>query len=313
MIKNQPTYIYLIGIVLMFSMHVSAQVKIGDNHQSINAGSLLELESASKGVAFPRVMLDNNLSVWKLDGAPMDGMVVFNLNTTLNKEGLYCWYNNQWNHFSSGGDIKELDTLSFNTDTRVLYDDGDEVEIPSGRVVAVASKTALLASLSSGNTIEGDIYYVSNDGLYVRNGLKTAATVRDAFLYVSASQKAGRILYAKYSTAEPTHNMADFALGSIDSFYQEPEDPQVINVDLPSAGVNDSYYAFAVPRDWANPRIFLKVKDSADQGFYKLDNCWTVTRELEYDGIQYQVWTMNVRMRESVMDVINSKAQFMIE
>lgn len=295
---------------------IDAQVKIGDNHETINAGSLLELESNNKGLMFPRVALDDDLSIWKLEGNnPMDGMVVFNTNS--DKEGLYCWYNNQWNHFSSGGNQFELDSLSFNTETRVLYDDGDSVEIPSGRVSVVDSVGVLQDYLNQNIIHEGDIFYVSGDGLYIKNNVTNTTNVTEAFIFVPALPSPGRILYANYNAVQGVvHDSINFELAVKDSFYHEPDNPKVLNVDTPTQAGNKGYYAFAVPNEWANPRIFLKVKnsgDSADRGFYKLNNCWTVTREMEYDGILYQVWTLDVPMRESVMDIVNGKAQFMIE
>lgn len=55
----------------------SAQVKIGDNVTSLNASSLLELESTSKGILFPRVTLTSTSSFSPL-AAHVAGMVVYN-------------------------------------------------------------------------------------------------------------------------------------------------------------------------------------------------------------------------------------------
>lgn len=44
-------------IALAIGIMASAQVKIGVNATSVNANSLLELESTTKGVLFPRVAL----------------------------------------------------------------------------------------------------------------------------------------------------------------------------------------------------------------------------------------------------------------
>ena len=66
MIRNNIKYILGIIIAVFSFVNVSAQVKIGDNHEIINAGSLLELESSNKGFMFPRLSLDNDLTVWKI-------------------------------------------------------------------------------------------------------------------------------------------------------------------------------------------------------------------------------------------------------
>ena len=52
-------------------------MKIGDNHATINANSLLELESTDKGLLFPRVALTATDNVSPL-AAHVEGMVVFN-------------------------------------------------------------------------------------------------------------------------------------------------------------------------------------------------------------------------------------------
>ncbi|MDA3854498.1 MAG: hypothetical protein PF444_09715 [Bacteroidales bacterium] len=314
MITKNHIYIIPFLLSLLCFVNVTAQVKIGENHTTINAGSLLELESSNKGLMFPRVALDNDLKEWKLNGGvEMDGMVVFNTNDAFNPEGLYCWYNDQWNHFASGGNVEELDTLSFNVDSRVLNDDGDTAEIPSGRVSIIDNSDLLLQYLLTDYATTGDIYYVNGDGVYIRNNVTNAATIAEGYIFISAMAKPGRILYANYSSVVGVHDSINFKLGVLDSFYHEPDNPNIINVDTPSNSGNNGYYAFAVPSEWANPRIFLKVKNSADGGFFKLDNCWNVTREMQYDGILYQVWTLDIPMRESVMAIINSKAQFLIE
>ncbi len=301
----------LVVLSVFLGRDITAQVKIGDNQNVINAGSLLELESSNKGVIFPRVALNNDLKIWTLKGNnPTDGMVVFNTNSSVNEKGLYCWYNNQWKHFSSGGSSVDLDTLSFNVETRYLYDDGDSAQIPSGRVRVVSNSNDLKQLLANGYTTEGDIYYVSSEGVYIRNNVAGATTVADGYIYVPIKQqKAGHILYANYHTLQTTYDKADFNV--VDTLYQEPDVGRVLNVDLPSSAGN--YYAFAVPSEWSSPRIFLKVKNTADGGFYILNNCWSVTRDLEYDGVRYQVWALNVPMRDGVMDIVGSKAQFMIE
>lgn len=314
MVKNWNKYIFLLGFALFICLSASSQVKIGDNHKTINAGSLLELESTNKGLMFPRVALNDDLSKWELNGNDtMPGMVVYNTNDVVNNKGLYCWYDGKWNHLSSGGIGAEFDTLSFNTETRILYDDADSVVIPSGRVSVVDSVGVINQLVDNASVNEGDIFYVSGNGLFIRNNNSNATTIADAFIYVPAMPKPGKILYANYDAVKMVHNSDSFALAVNDSFYHEPDEPKILNVPPPSLADNNGYYAFAVPNEWANPRIFLKVKNSSDGGFYKLNNCWTVTREMEFEGILYQVWTLDVPMRESVMDIVNSKAQFMIE
>ena len=70
----------LIIVALVAGLMVSAQVKIGDNVGTINANSILELESTSKGVLFPRVALTGTANVAPL-AAHVAGMTVYNTAT----------------------------------------------------------------------------------------------------------------------------------------------------------------------------------------------------------------------------------------
>ncbi|MEN9975868.1 MAG: hypothetical protein RIR36_28 [Bacteroidota bacterium] len=72
--------IYL-TIALAIGIMASAQVKIGDNATSVNANSLLELESTTKGILFPRVALTGTANVAPL-AAHVAGMTVYNTATT---------------------------------------------------------------------------------------------------------------------------------------------------------------------------------------------------------------------------------------
>jgi hypothetical protein len=71
--------IYL-TIALAIGIMASAQVKIGDNATSVNANSLLELESTTKGVLFPRVALTGTANVAPL-AAHVQGMTIYNTAT----------------------------------------------------------------------------------------------------------------------------------------------------------------------------------------------------------------------------------------
>ncbi|WP_129022360.1 hypothetical protein [Edaphocola flava] len=74
-----------------------AQVKFGNNPVTINAGSLLELESTNKGFLPTRVTLTDRL-VWGLAGTPVTGMIVYSNALGANglDTGLVVWQG-QWN------------------------------------------------------------------------------------------------------------------------------------------------------------------------------------------------------------------------
>lgn len=94
----------LVAFLCTFSIEVWSQVKIGDNSQVIEEGSLLELESSDKGFLPPRIAL-NSKDSWELSGSPVDGMTVYNTVTTSDSlpKGLVTWTDGKWTSASSGG------------------------------------------------------------------------------------------------------------------------------------------------------------------------------------------------------------------
>ena len=85
--KQKSLFSFFLLVVL--ALPIYAQNKIGDNPTVIQPGSLLELESLTKGLLLPRIKL-NDLNSWTLDGTPVSGMVVFNDSGTTAK-GIYYW------------------------------------------------------------------------------------------------------------------------------------------------------------------------------------------------------------------------------
>ena len=82
-------HLFLSFLLVVLALPTYAQNKIGDNPTVIQSGSLLELESLTKGFRLPRIRL-NDLNTWILDGIPVSGMVVFNDSGTVAK-GIYYW------------------------------------------------------------------------------------------------------------------------------------------------------------------------------------------------------------------------------
>jgi len=104
-IKN----LLLLLLFVAFVLPVAAQNKIGDNPRVIHAGSLLELESLTKGLRLPRIPL-NNVAQWTLEGSPTSGMMIFNENGSAPK-GLYYWsmeLPQQWIQVVSKSDLSTL-------------------------------------------------------------------------------------------------------------------------------------------------------------------------------------------------------------
>ncbi len=83
-------------VALVAGLMVSAQVKIGDNVGTINANSILELESSNKGVLFPRVTLTGTTDATTV-GTQIAGMTVYNTATISDvSPGMYTSNGTKW-------------------------------------------------------------------------------------------------------------------------------------------------------------------------------------------------------------------------
>ena len=137
----------------MFTLSVRALNKIGDNPTAIQPGSILELESLSKGLRLPRIPL-NDVRVWTLDEAPVSGMLIFNKTGTAPK-GMYYWSLDlsQWVNVVNS---KELAAL-----------------ITTGTIVSNTSVGNKLSTTINGITgLGADI--INNNSLSIDNGILTS-------------------------------------------------------------------------------------------------------------------------------------------
>src|SRR6185295_7470388 len=89
----------------------NAQVKIGDNPGTINANSLLELESTDKGFLPPRVALNSLTSVSPLTGTVPAGMLVYSTGGIL-LDGYYYWNGSAWLIIANGQSSPVIKTAS---------------------------------------------------------------------------------------------------------------------------------------------------------------------------------------------------------
>jgi len=90
--------------------HLHAQNKLGNNPTVVQPGSLLELESLSKGLRLPRITLDD-VHVWTLDGSAVSGMLIFN-ETGAAPKGMYYWNTTlaQWVNVVNAADLTTIIT-----------------------------------------------------------------------------------------------------------------------------------------------------------------------------------------------------------
>jgi hypothetical protein len=91
---NYKILLFLCSFSLINST-VFTQVKIGDNPTVIDANSLVEMESATKGFLGPRVPLSSITSVAPLTGTVPEGMLVYSIGGTL-QNGFYYWNGIRW-------------------------------------------------------------------------------------------------------------------------------------------------------------------------------------------------------------------------
>ncbi|MEP6512849.1 MAG: hypothetical protein ABJA79_03205 [Parafilimonas sp.] len=90
--------IALFTVLIPFSV-LRAQMKIGDNSTTINSNSILELETANKGLVMPRVALTDVTSSSPLSNTLLTGTVVYNTNSAItggSGTGIYLWTVTNW-------------------------------------------------------------------------------------------------------------------------------------------------------------------------------------------------------------------------
>ncbi|MCD9015684.1 hypothetical protein K7P01_09160 [Fulvivirgaceae bacterium QH1ED-6-2] len=90
-------------LICSLTAQVHAQVKIGDNSATIDANSLLELESTNKGFLPPRVALNDLNAVTPLTGTVPSGMLVYSSGGAV-ADGYYYWNGTQWVPFINLGE-----------------------------------------------------------------------------------------------------------------------------------------------------------------------------------------------------------------
>ena len=116
---KQKYFFIVFTMLTIFSILTYSQNKIGNNPAKINVGSLLELESTSKGLLLPRIPLDD-VTKWTLDGTPANGMLIFN-ETGLEPKGIYYWSTDslQWMRVVNKYELSTLIANYINQNTTV--------------------------------------------------------------------------------------------------------------------------------------------------------------------------------------------------
>jgi hypothetical protein len=84
----KKTKFYVTAFCFFLTGAVMAQLKIGNNPTTINAGSVLEVESTNKGLLYPRVSLGAT-TAWGLAGTAAAGMSIYNTNAGITGNAAY--------------------------------------------------------------------------------------------------------------------------------------------------------------------------------------------------------------------------------
>jgi hypothetical protein len=120
-----------LALLLLLTYGLSAQVKIGDNPNSINQNSLLELESTTKGLLAPRVALTDVASASPLTAPVPAGMIVYSTAGTV-ADGFYFWSGSKWLAVQSSANIRS---------NFVIVKSAADLPAPSGGVITLVAGT----------------------------------------------------------------------------------------------------------------------------------------------------------------------------
>src|SRR5205085_10240389 len=119
--------------LLCYATTAMSQVKIGDNPATINANSILELESTNKGFLPPRIALNDKSLIAPLTGTVTAGMLVYSTAGTL-PDGYYYWNGTAWRLVATAGFntvTKSADATLLKTETMVLASNDITLTLPA--------------------------------------------------------------------------------------------------------------------------------------------------------------------------------------
>jgi hypothetical protein len=168
-------HVLAISLILGIHFALTAQVKIGDNPNTINSSSLLELESTTKGVLVPRMTETQRTTI----ASPPTGLMLFQTDAT---SGFYFYNGAKWEIFLS-------DTLKTHTAGRNLVITGKgagatkttTVIIGNGVAEEYAMNDELFFDVSDARDYAGGDLLILVD--FVPTGAETGRTIRWNAIY----------------------------------------------------------------------------------------------------------------------------------
>jgi hypothetical protein len=180
----------LTGLIILFSfLTTDAQVKIGNNVNTINANSLLELESTNKGFLPPRVALNDQTLVAPLSGTVPAGMIVFSTGGTL-PDGFYYWTGSAWKMLASAklNVVDKTANATLTKDENVILASNDiTITLP----VVTAADNGLLITVKNTGVYTDLVSVQGNGGATIDGFTSTTLTknVSQTFIASGANWK----------------------------------------------------------------------------------------------------------------------------
>ena len=127
--ETMLSLLFILAITITFQAH--SQVKMGDNPNTIDSNSLLEMESGSQGVLIPRMALNDASTEDPMTAPVPEGMMIYNDGGS-EQEGFYYWDGSQWRLL--------LTSLNSNVrDNHVLVKSASDLPAPSGGIITLSS------------------------------------------------------------------------------------------------------------------------------------------------------------------------------
>lgn len=172
-------------IALTFGLMASSQVKIGTNPTNINAASLLEIESTTQGVLFPRVALSSTTTATLAGGAHVAGMTVYNTATAGDvTPGMYTNDGVKWVKLSNNAEAP-LNVTAEQT--------GDYTALATDDIILINYNTGgLRLTLPTSGILIGKKYYISNMG---NSDCGFTNILRGSAVAVIPGQMSGIVMY----------------------------------------------------------------------------------------------------------------------
>ncbi|MBC7829732.1 MAG: hypothetical protein H7122_18455 [Chitinophagaceae bacterium] len=168
-------------VTLLLAVFANAQVKIGDNPNTINANSLLELESTNKGFLPPRVVLNSLNAVAPLTGTVPAGMLVYSSGGTV-ADGYYFWDGSKWANVAQSNMVTKTANATLTpTETFVLASNSITLTLP----VVTGADNGLTFTIKNIGIHTDQITVVGNGAATIDGGSNSKLTRWIARTYVA--------------------------------------------------------------------------------------------------------------------------------